>query len=124
MELNAARIFVKDLESAKNFYSATLGLVVKADGSEYGYCVFKAGSIDLVVESVADDAPEEDRVLVGRFTGLSFTVQDIEAKQQELAARGVRFTGLPEKQSWGGILATLQDPSGNELQIVQHPAAA
>jgi uncharacterized glyoxalase superfamily protein PhnB len=55
---------------------------------------------------------------------LSFTVQDIETKHQELAARGVRFTGLPEKQSWGGILATLQDPSGNELQIVQHPAAA
>ena len=124
MQLNAARIFVKDLESAKNFYLAKLGLVVKADGTEYGYCVFKAGNTDLVVETVADDAPEEDRVLVGRFTGLSFAVPGIEAKHLELAARGVRFTGLPEKQSWGGVLATLQDPSGNELQIVQHPAAA
>jgi predicted enzyme related to lactoylglutathione lyase len=124
MELNTARVFVKDLASAKNFYSAKLGLVLKVDGSQYGYCVFKAGGTELVVETVADGAPEEDRVLVGRFTGLSFTVQDIEAKHRELASRGVHFTGMPEKQSWGGILATLQDPSGNELQIVQHPTAA
>jgi predicted enzyme related to lactoylglutathione lyase len=124
MELNTARVFVRDIESAKHFYSEMLGLPIKADGSEYGYCVFKAGNSELVVEIVAEDAPEEDKILVGRFTGLSFTVQDVEAKHRELAARGVPFTGLPEKQFWGGILATLQDPSGNELQIVQQPAAA
>jgi predicted enzyme related to lactoylglutathione lyase len=123
MELNTARVFVKDIESAKQFYSGKLGLKIKADGSQYGYCVFNAGSTDLVVETVADDAPDEDRVLVGRFTGLSFTVRDVEAKYRELAASGVPFTGLPEKQQWGGILATLQDPAGNELQIVQHTAA-
>ena len=124
MELNTARVFVKDINSAKQFYLEKLGLAIKADGSQYGYCVFKAGSTELVVEAVADDAPEEDRVLVGRFTGLSFTVQDAETKHRELAAIGVPFTGLPEKQFWGGILATLRDPSGNELQIVQQPAAA
>ena len=124
MELNTARVFVRDIESAKQFYSERLGLQIKADGRQYGYCVFEAGSTELVVETVADDAPEEERGLVGRFTGLSFTVQDIEAKHRELAARGVRFTGPPEKQQWGGILATLQGPAGNELQIVQHPTAA
>ena len=124
MELNTARVFVKDINLAKQFYSEKLGLTIKADGSQYGYCVFKAGSTELVIEAVADDAPEEDRVLVGRFTGLSFTVQDTEKKYRELAAMGVSFTGLPEKQFWGGILATLRDPSGNELQIVQQPTAA
>jgi uncharacterized glyoxalase superfamily protein PhnB len=77
--------------------------------------------MELVVESVAADAPEEERILVGRFTGLSFTVQDIEARYRELLALGVPFTGLPEKQMWGGTLATFQDPSGNELQMVQRP---
>ncbi len=124
MELNTARVFVNDIDSAKQFYSTKLGLPLKADGSQFGYCVFKAGSTELVVESIANDAPEEDKVLVGRFTGLSFTVQDATAKHIELAALGVKFTGLPERQFWGGILATLQDPSGNELQIVQQPAAA
>lgn len=124
MELNTARVFVRDIEPAKDFYSRLLGLQIKVDGSEYGYCVFKAGSTELVVERVAEDAPEEEKILVGRFTGLSFTVQDAETKHRELAERGVPFTGLPETQFWGGVLATLQDPSGNELQIVQHPAAA
>ena len=124
MELNTARVFVKDIESAKQFYSMKLGLPLRVDGSQYGYCIFKAGRTDLVIESVAHDAPEEDQVLVGRFTGLSFTVQDIIKKHQELSALGVRFTGSPEKQPWGGTLATLQDPAGNELQIVQQPAAA
>ena len=78
----------------------------------------------MVVETVADDAPEEDKVLVGRFTGLSFTVKDIAQKHKELVALGVPFTGKPERQLWGGTLATLQDPSGNELQIVQQPTAA
>lgn len=124
MELNTARVFVKDIVAARQFYSTKLGLPLQADGSQYGYCVFKAGRTELVVETVADDAPEEDKVLVGRFTGLSFTVQDVAKKHKELVALGVLFTGLPEKQLWGGTLATLQDPSGNELQIAQQPTVA
>jgi predicted enzyme related to lactoylglutathione lyase len=124
MELKTARIFVRDILTAKQFYAQKLGLPLKTDGTKYGYCVFTSGSTELVVESVADDAPEEEKVLVGRFSGLSFTVQDAEAKHRELQALGVQFTGLPEKQFWGGILATFRDPAGNELQIVQQPAAA
>ena len=60
MELNAARVFVRDLASAKNFYSAKLGLALKADGTKYGYCVFKTGSTELVVEVVA--GLQRDRV--------------------------------------------------------------
>lgn len=123
MELNTARVFVNDLAAARRFYAEILGLAVKADGSAYGYCVFQAGAADLVIEHVGSEAPQEDRLLVGRFTGLSFTVKDVVDRHQQLAARGVIFTGLPEKQLWGGVLATLQDPSGNQLQIVQHPAA-
>ncbi len=94
MELNTARVFVNDIEAARQFYSAKLGLPLKTDASPYGYCVFKAGSTELVVETVANDAPEEDKILVGRFTGLSFTVQDIVMKHKELLALGVPFTGL------------------------------
>ena len=49
MELNTARVFVRDIDAAKQFYSSKLGLPLKADGSQYGYCVFKAGSTELVV---------------------------------------------------------------------------
>jgi predicted enzyme related to lactoylglutathione lyase len=124
MELNTARVFVSNIETAKQFYSNKLGLALKADGSQYGYCVFRTGSTELIIEAVPDSAPDEDKVLVGRFTGLSFTVQDVIEKYQELTTLGVPFTGAPEKQFWGGILSTFKDPSGNELQIVQQPTAA
>jgi lactoylglutathione lyase len=101
----------------------SLGLPIKVDGAAHGYCVFDAGNSELVVESVALDAPQEDQVLVGRFTGLSFQVPDVHKKHKELSARGVEFSGLPEKQFWGGTLATLRDLDGNEFQIVHGQAA-
>ena len=121
MQLHTARIFVQDLALASRFYEQILGLPLKADGREQGFCVFDAGPISLVVECVEADAPPEDQALVGRFTGLSFDVEDIQSKYAELSSLGVAFSGLPELQSWGGILATLRDPAGNELQLVQQP---
>lgn len=123
MNLNTARVFVRDIKTAKAFYANALGLPVKAEGLAHGYCVFSAGNSELVVESVAPEAPQEDQALVGRFTGLSFQVDDVHKKYTELSAKGVQFSGLPEQQFWGGTLATLRDPDGNELQIVHRPAA-
>jgi catechol 2,3-dioxygenase-like lactoylglutathione lyase family enzyme len=123
MNLNTARVFVRDIKKAKVFYASALGLPVKAEGLAQGYCVFNAGNSELVIESVAPDAPEEDQALVGRFTGLSFQVADVHKKYTELSAKGVEFSGLPEQQFWGGTLATLRDPDGNQLQIVHRPAA-
>lgn len=123
MQLNTARVFVKDLAAAKAFYAHALALPLKADGEPHGYCVFQSGSAELVVESVPAEAPDEEQILVGRFTGLSFTVADIQSTCAQLRARGVSFSGDPERQAWGGTLATFRDPSGNELQIVQQPSA-
>lgn len=123
MNLNTARVFVRDIAHAKSFYAETLGLNPVAFSAEHGYCVFNTGGVQLVVESVPLDAPREEQELVGRFTGLSFAVSDVEQTYRSLVAAGVEFTGAPEKQAWGGILATLRDPAGNELQVVQ-PAAA
>ena len=65
---------------------------------------------------------EEDVGLVGRFTGLSFDVPNAQSAYEDLRSRGVAFTHAPEEQAWGGILATLRDPSGNELQICEQPS--
>ena len=121
MKLSAARVFVRDLASARQFYAENLGLPLKASGVEQGFLVMGVGGVDLIVETVPDDAPADDQALVGRFTGLSFAVQDIRASHAQLSAAGVRFTGAPELQAWGGWLATFSDPAGNELQLVQSP---
>lgn len=124
MKLAAARIFVRDLAEASLFYEKTLGLRVGARSPDTDYVVFEAQTCDLIVERIAHDAPLEEQALVGRFTGLSFDVKNIDAICQALVAKGVHVTEQPERQSWGGALATLRDPAGNEFQLVEYPSAA
>lgn len=120
MKLTAVRLFVDDITAARSFYADVLGLPLKADRVEHGFCVFTAGSAELIVqEMVADE--EDEMELVGRFTGLSFGVEDVVALHAQLAGQGIEFTAEPEAQPWGGVVATLCDPSGNEMQIVQYP---
>jgi len=122
MNLSAVRVFVKDVAEAKTFYAERLGLRVTLGDLEHGVCIFDAGGTQLIVEAVPEGAPADEQILVGRFTGLSFAVDDIAAKHQDLVALGVEFSGTPEQQYWGGWLATLKDPAGNELQLVQAAA--
>jgi lactoylglutathione lyase len=124
MRLAAARIFVQDLEEASHFYEKTLGFRVGARGPDTSYVVFEAQTCDLIVERIDRDAPPDEQSLVGRFTGLSFNVKGIEALCRELTSKGVEFTGQPERQVWGGTLATMRDPAGNEFQLVEYPGAA
>ncbi len=83
---------------------------------------FSAGGAQFIVEAVPEEAPEDEQVLVGRFTGISFAVDDIVSKHQDLLSKASSFRGQPEQQYWGGWLATLKDPAGNELQLVQAAA--
>lgn len=123
MKLAAARIFVDNLEQARVFYEGTLGLPVAAVGPEASFVVYDVQSCNLIVEQVASTAAPEELALVGRFTGLSFRVADIAQRFRELTAQGVVFTGQPERQPWGGTLATLRDAAGNDVQLVEYPAA-
>ena len=68
----------------------------------------------------AADAQHFAAELVGRFTGISFAVADIDSACRRLVDGGATV-GDPEPQGWGGILATIADPDGNRLQLVQYP---
>jgi lactoylglutathione lyase len=122
MRIAGFRVFVRDLDRAATFFQALLQLRISADGRAHGYVVFDGGpGLNLVVESVPHDAPANEQVLVGRFTGVSFAVDDIMAEHARLIAAGVPFDGGPEAQPWGGVLATFRDPAGNQFQLVQYP---
>jgi predicted enzyme related to lactoylglutathione lyase len=120
MRLAAARIFVAQLDEAIDFYRTLLGAPRSVDPNG-AFAVFDVHPSDIIVEAVPDDAPPEDRALVGRFTGISFAVDDLDQAHRELSAAGVAFTSAPATQPWGGRLATLSDPSGNQLHLVQYP---
>jgi catechol 2,3-dioxygenase-like lactoylglutathione lyase family enzyme len=113
----AIRIFVFDLEAARKFYEETLGLSGRSDGEDHS--TFTVGDVRLIIEPVA---PTSDyALLVGRFTGFSFEVADVNAAYEELKGRGVAFLDPPETQPWGGILAHFEDPDENILTIAQEP---
>lgn len=124
MNLNTARIFVRDLAQAEAFYAGTLALPLRAGGAGQGFCLLAAGNTQLIVEAVAEDAPDDEQMLVGRFTGLSFAVPSVERAYRELLAKGVRFIEPPEPQTWDAVLATFQDPEGNGFQLAQYPTGA
>ena len=116
MQLYGIRIFVDDLAAARPFYADILGLPIiwEFEGTAIGY---DAGA-QIIVEGVPLDAEAEDRILVGRFVGCSLKTVDIEATYSDLTAKGVEFTGPPDKQAWGGTLAHFKDPSGNVLTLL------
>lgn len=118
MRISAARIFVRDIQAAKNFYSQ-LGLNVGHYDADAGVCIFNTGETKLILEVVPETAPIDEQILVGRFTGLSFPTDDIQKAYKALQLKGIEFNGAPEQQVWGGWLATLVDPENNEIQLVQ-----
>ena len=53
---------------------------------------------------------------------IHLTVDDIRAVHARLARAGVVFTREPEREEWGGWVATFADPDGNTLQLMQLPS--
>ncbi len=117
MKLYAVRVFVRDWESACDFYENTLELPVKYKEPALGWAEFDIGGPSLGLEQVAEN-DEEGKALVGRFVGMSLQVDDIDAVYKDLTEKGVEFTGPPTKQDWGGTLAHLKDPAGNILTLL------
>lgn len=116
------RIFVRDLEEAKAFYRDKLDWGLSGDSSQYGYLVFEPGNITVVVERTDEKESEDEGGLLSRFTGLSLGVENLHTVHNELKDRGVVFTGGPEEQSWGGLLAWIKDPDGNILTLIETKA--
>lgn len=93
-------MFVDDLVAAQAFYGDVLKL--KTAWQLEGIAVGDDLGLTLILETVPADADAEERALVGRFCGLSFEVDDIDATYAELRTRGVEFTDPPTRQDWGG----------------------
>ncbi|PZC41485.1 MAG: hypothetical protein DK306_002562 [Chloroflexi bacterium] len=87
--------------------------------TEMGEYAFRAGPLELIIDAHSDTrgpAAEPSRVLLNLF------VADIAAQHQRLSEAGVIFIRPPEQEPWGGIIATMTDPDGNYVQLVQFAA--
>ena len=114
--MNGVIIWTGDLPRLREFYCVTLGM---EPYSERPYFVsFKWGGLRFAIGShdhVSGRARDPHRIMV------NFDVDDIHTLHQELAGRGVEFIRVPEKEHWGGSVASFLDPDGNIIQVLEQP---
>jgi len=106
-------VFVTDLARAKAFYSDTLGLPLAGE-TEMLLEFFPGSPTTLGVALALQD---EARKLVGRHTGITLRVEQIERLCDTLATAGARFVEPLESSPWGKM-AVIADPDGNQFALV------
>ncbi len=115
-----ATVQVTDFPKSIHFYRDLLGLKVQMDGRRFGW--MELGPEEPLCKiGLSLVKPGMELSVEPRNTGIVLETDDAENLYKDLSAKGVRFTIIPTKQPWGGIIANFLDPDGNELQAVEHP---
>jgi lactoylglutathione lyase len=106
-------VFVTDLAKAKAFYADLLGFPVA--GKSEMMMEFFPGAVTTM--GVALALHEDARKLVGRHTGITLKVEEIEQLCEKLQAAKVRFIEPLESSPWGKM-AVIADFDGNQIALV------
>lgn len=107
-------LFVRDIEKARRFYKELLGLPLVQE-SPMMMEFFPGGGATLGVATAMHEAAFP---LVGRHTGITLTVKEIDAFCRRLTEEGVDFAEPLERSPWGKM-AVVRDPDGNQLALVE-----
>ncbi|WP_010095458.1 VOC family protein [Ornithinibacillus scapharcae] len=126
MKIIVTSIFVEDQDKALEFYTKTLGFVVKHDVPSGAYRWITVVSPDakdgteLVLEPNEHPAAQEyqKKLFADGIPVTMFGVHDIQEEYQRLMDHGVRFTMKPTEM--GDItIAVFDDTCGNLIQIIE-----
>jgi len=119
--LDAAVLFVADLNRAKTFYRDTLGLHMNFEDDVSAAFDFDNTLLLLLTTGGAQDLLSSEAVAAQRPTGASSQlvafVDDVDAIHKELVAQGVEFVREPIDREWGLRTAHFKDPDGNVWEI-------
>jgi catechol 2,3-dioxygenase-like lactoylglutathione lyase family enzyme len=119
-----ATVAVKNLETAKKFYEATLGLIKLMENEEV--LAFKTGESTLFVY-------RSPYAGTNKATAVTFVTREVDELVRTLKARGVPFEhyDLPQMTRQGDVhvagtmrTAWFRDPDGNIFSLVTPPNTA
>jgi catechol 2,3-dioxygenase-like lactoylglutathione lyase family enzyme len=110
---------VSNLDDALEFYRDVLELRIQLDSRENNWIELGREEphekLALYVPSI------HDKRQPGGDTGIVFETDNIYELHRRLVDEGVEFKLKPQRQQWGGLMATFLDPDGNELTAVEDP---
>lgn len=106
-------VFVKDFEAAKHFYKDLLQLPLINESM--AVMEFFPGPTTLGISLAMHEVAMP---LVGRHTGITLQVKDIDEFCRRLVDGGVNFVEPLEKTPWGKM-AVVKDPDGNQFALVE-----
>jgi len=134
LRIATTHLWVHDQDVALDFWTAKVGMEVRSDvtvaemGNFRWLTVGVPGQPEVSIVLMAVPGPpmtdestsRQIADLVGKgFAGTVFlTTDDCQAAYEELAAKGVEFTSLPERQMYG-VGCGFRDPSGNSIRLTQ-----
>ena len=98
----------------RSFYVDVLGLDPRSD--RHNFVNFELGDRRLTI-TVHSELPGPNTDPLHVMINLATT--DIHADFAAAVDAGARSLRPPESESWGGIVATLADPDGNIIQLLQ-----
>ena len=107
-------IWTDNLSAMLSFYRDKLGL--RPHSVREHFVSFKWGDMRLGIGThshVQGKTSEPFRTMVNLGVG------DIDSEYVALREKGVEFIRPPEKEHWGGLVATFRDPDENTLQLMQ-----
>ena len=103
-------------DALRSFYVDVLGLTPRSDRD--GFVNFEWGDQRLTIhlhDAVSGPTNEPHRVM------LNLAVEGIDELVRRARDAGVTVLRPPERESWGGIVASLVDPDGTTVQLFELP---
>lgn len=98
----------------RSFYTDVLGMTPRSDRPGFINFEFGKQRLTIAIHSDLDCANHDPLHLM-----VNLAVGDIDSAYRTAVVGGARSLRPPERETWGGRIATLQDPDGNIVQLMQ-----
>ena len=118
-KLNYVIVMVSDMKRSVEFYREILGLPLKFESPHWSEFANDGSTIALHPGGPPQAGAAPGGKQPSGSCGLGFQVEDLEAFNQQMEAKGVRCLQPPKKEDFGGRLAVYADPDGLSISVAE-----